>query len=427
MIVSGDVRVPGDKSLTHRALMFAGAANGESRLEGMLTGEDCQSTARVLRQLGVDVPPVVADGTVVIRSPGIAGWIAPADTLDCGNSGTTARLMMGLLAGRPFTARLTGDASLRSRPMRRITDPLTAMGAAVRELERADRLPLEITGGPLRTLDHRSPHASAQIKSAVLLAGLSGGVPVSVTEPVRSRDHTERMLTALGAEVEERESGGGWRVRFTPPAAGALAPLRMRVPGDPSSAAFILALGLLADEGEVRVRDVGLNPTRTGFLDVIHRMGGSIAVENRREEGGEEVGDLIARASDLRGVEIGGAEVPSLIDEVPILAALAARAAGETRITGAAELRAKESDRIAVMVANLREIGVEVEELADGMVIRGGEAPPAGAVRAHHDHRIAMAFGVLAALPGAAIDVDDPTVVDVSFPGFWSALRALVR
>jgi 3-phosphoshikimate 1-carboxyvinyltransferase len=424
MRVEGDVRVPGDKSLTHRALMFSAVARGRSHLFALLTGEDCQSTARVLSQLGAAVPSLPVGGEVTVDGRGLESWHAPEATLDCGNSGTTARLLMGLLAGRPFTSRLTGDASLRSRPMRRVTEPLTRMGVVVHELERADRLPLELTGGSLTPLAHRSPHASAQIKSAILLAGLSGGVEVSVLEPYRSRDHTERMLSSLGVKVTSGSVADGWLVRLTPPS-GPLAPLEMRVPGDPSSAAFILALGLLADAGELRVRDVCLNPTRTGFIGALRRMGGRIEVAKEREEGGEPVGDLLAAPSRLRGTTICAEEVPSLIDEIPVLAALATRAEGETRITGAAELRAKESDRITVMVRNLRTLGAHVEELPDGMVVQGSDAPLAGRVQAHHDHRIAMAFGVLAAHPANRITIDQPQIVDVSFPGFWRLLNSL--
>jgi 3-phosphoshikimate 1-carboxyvinyltransferase len=425
LTVRGDARVPGDKSLTHRALMLAAAASGRSRLSGLLDGEDCQSTARILRALGAHVPsPPAGGGEIVVDSEGLEFWTRPPGILDCGNSGTTARLMMGLLAGRPFTTALTGDESLRSRPMRRVTAPLVEMGAAVRELGAPDRLPLEITGGSLHEIFHISPHASAQIKSAVLLAGISGRVPVSVLEPARSRDHTERMLELLGAAVESRAHEGGWLVRLEPPAA-ALDTLEMRVPGDPSSAAFLLALALLADKGEVRVRDVCVNPTRTGFLEVLRRMGGDVRMENERMEGGEPVADLLACPSELRGATITASEVPSLIDEIPILAALATRATGTTTFTGAGELRAKESDRISVLVSNLRRLGAQAEELTDGLVVEGSHAPLRGTVSTHHDHRIAMAFGVLGSLAGNAIEVDLPRVVDVSFPGFWPLLASL--
>ncbi len=423
--IAGETSVPGDKSLTHRALMFAAAARGESRLEGLLAGADCQSTASILRALGVAIPELPVDGGELrVRSDGIDAWTAPAGILDCGNSGTTARLMMGFLAGRPFCSTLTGDESLRGRPMRRITDPLSSMGARVTETERPDRLPLEICGGDLRGIDYQSPKSSAQIKSAVLLAGLSGRVDVSVREPIRSRDHTERMLRALGIDLVEREEEDGWSVSSRAPA-GDLPPLDMRVPGDPSSAAFLVALAGLADSGELRIHGVGINPTRIGFLDAVRRMGTVVEVEEERTSGGEPVADLVVRPGTLRAVVVGADEVPAMIDELPILACMAARAEGATRITGADELRAKESDRIAAMVANLRAVGVTAEELPDGLVVHGSDRPLAGTVKTHHDHRIAMAFGVLAALPGNEIVIDVPEVVDVSYPGFWATLADL--
>lgn len=421
--VSGEITVPGDKSLTHRALMLAAAATGESRLSGLLPGEDCRSTAAVLRELGCAIPEIPGDGSEIrVTGGGLEGWREPERVLDCGNSGTTARLMMGLLASRPFRATLTGDASLRGRPMRRITEPLSRMGAAFGELERPDRLPIEVAGGALAPLDHVSPASSAQVKSAVLLAGLGAGVRVSVTEPVASRDHTERMLRALGVPVTAEATPGGWTV-FLPEHHVPLPPLALRVPGDPSSAAFFAALAWLADAGELVLRGVGTNPSRTGFFRIAERMGAQVEVADEREEGGEPVADLVVRPARLRAATVGEAEIPAAVDEVPILAVLAARAEGETRITGAGELRVKESDRIAAVVGNLRAVGVEAEELPDGLVVRGTGRPLAGRVRTFHDHRIAMAFGVLAALPGNRIEVEDPGVVDVSFPGFWERLR----
>jgi 3-phosphoshikimate 1-carboxyvinyltransferase len=425
--IHGDVTVPGDKSITHRALMLAAAAEGESRLSGLLPGEDCRSTASVLRALGCDVPvPPSSEAAIVVRGRGIGAWTAPAGRLDCGNSGTTARLMMGLLASRPFAATLTGDASLRARPMRRITAPLAEMGARFRELEAPDRLPIEVSGGGLAGIDYASPKASAQIKSAVLLAGLGARVPVSVTEPVLSRDHTERMLAWLGAPVRGETTAEGARAVLD----AWDAPLRafdLHVPGDPSSAAFVAALALLADAGELRVRGVCANPTRTGFFAIVRRMKGLLAWERGRTEGGEPVSDLVVRPSLLRGVEIGAHEVPAAIDEIPILAVLAARAEGETRVTGAGELRVKESDRIAALATALRAVGGEAEELPDGLVVRGSDRPLRGRVVTHGDHRIAMAFGVLAALPGNEIEIDDRACAAVSFPGFWELLSSLVR
>jgi 3-phosphoshikimate 1-carboxyvinyltransferase len=421
--VSGEVTIPGDKSITHRALMLAAAAGGRSRLAGLLPGADCRSTAEVLRALGCEIPELPLDGREIrVQGHGLEGWRAPGRVLDCGNSGTTARLMLGLLAGRPLCATLSGDDSLRRRPMRRITGPLSSMGARFREAGEEGRLPLEVCGGALRAIDYTSPKASAQIKSAVLLAGLSAGVPVSVTEPVLSRDHTERMLRGLGVPLTLEELEAGWRASL-PAFTGSLPPLDLHVPGDPSSAAFVVALALLADEGELHVRGVGTNPTRTGFFRVLARMGGFVELHREGDAGGEPVADLWVRPARLRGTEVEGEEVPSLIDEIPVLAALAARAEGETRITGAAELRVKESDRIAALVENLRAIGVEAEDLPDGLVVRGTDRPLAGEVRTHGDHRIAMAFGVLGALPGNDVRVDDPRCVEVSFPGFWELLR----
>jgi 3-phosphoshikimate 1-carboxyvinyltransferase len=425
--ISGDVTVPGDKSITHRALMFGAAARGESRLRGLLPGADCRSTAAVLRALGCGVPELPPDGAEIrVAGQGIAAWTAPSAWLDCGNSGTTARLMMGLLASRTFSATLTGDDSLRGRPMRRITGPLERMGARFRETDAPDRLPIEVVGGPLHAIDYVSPKASAQIKSAVLLAGLGAGVPVSVTEPLLSRDHTERILSALGETVETADADGGVRITLTP-SGNPLPPLDVAVPGDPSSAAFLVALALLADAGELRIRDVCINPTRTGFLRLVERMGARIDTADERLAGGEPVADLVVRPARLRGIEVGAAEVPDAIDEIPMLACLAARAEGETRITGAGELRVKETDRIAAVAGNLRRLGADAEELEDGLLVRGTDRPLAGRVETFDDHRIAMAFGVLGALPGNAIEIDHPECVDVSFPGFWDLLKRVTQ
>ncbi|MBW3630859.1 MAG: 3-phosphoshikimate 1-carboxyvinyltransferase [Gemmatimonadetes bacterium] len=423
--ISGDISVPGDKSLTHRALMLAATAHGESVLSGLLSGADCRSTASVLRSLGCAIPEIPTHGGEIrVRSEGIQRWSAPREILDCGNSGTTSRLMMGLLAARPFCSTITGDDSLRSRPMRRITEPLTAMGARVRELQAPDRLPIELCGGTLSAFSHRSPKASAQIKSAVLLAGVSARVAVSVWEPIQSRDHTERMLRALGVTVDAAPSDGGWLVSLDSPPE-ILPSFEMRVPGDPSSAAFFVALAVAASGGELVIRNVGLNPTRTGFIDTVRRMGGAVTVRDERMAGGEPVGDLVVSPGTLQGIEVGAGDVPSMIDELPLLAVLATRAEGETVVRGAEELRAKESDRISAVVNNLRALGAQAEELPDGFVVTGTDAPLRGHVRTFHDHRIAMAFAVLGALPGNDVDVEDPEIVDVSFPGFWNLLASL--
>lgn len=416
-----ECRVPGDKSITHRALMFAALARGTSRLRGLLASEDPCSTAAAMRALGCNVPDPPRDGGAIeVHGGGLAALRAPDGLLDCGNSGTTARLLLGVLSGFPLEATLTGDASLRSRPMRRVTEPLSRMGARFEELERPDRLPLRVRGGDLRSVRYDSPHASAQVKSAVLLAGLTGRVGAEVTEPVLSRDHTERMLRAMGVPVESGAGEGGAWAALRP--VEQLDPLDLDVPGDFSSAAFLIALAALAPAGPLRIRGVGTNPGRTGLLPVLERMGVALELESPGERAGEPVADLIVHPSVLRAVEVAGHEVPAMVDELPILAVMAARAEGETRITGASELRVKETDRIAALVRNLRAIGVAAEELEDGLVVVGTDAPLEGDVASYGDHRIAMAFGVLGALPGARIRVDTPQVTDVSYPDFWTEL-----
>ncbi len=420
------ITVPGDKSISHRALLLSVLAEGTSELSGLLPGADCRSTASVMRALGASMPDLPPDGSE-IRVPGVGpkGLRSPKGELDCGNSGTTARLLLGLLAGLSIEATLTGDASLRSRPMRRVTDPLSRMGARFEEGPKEDRLPLTVRGGGLSPFSYRSPVASAQVKSALLLAGLTGGVAVEVEEPERSRDHTERMLRRIGCRVEEGTGEAGWRVRLAE-IPRALRPLDFHVPGDFSSAAFFLALALLGGAGSaLRITNVGLNPTRTGLLDVLREMGGRIEVERQRETddpAGEPAADLIAYPSELRGVTIGGEVIPRLIDEVPILAVVGARARGVTEIRDAEELRVKESDRVRVLVENLGTLGADVEERPDGLRVSGHDRPLQGSIAVHHDHRIAMAFGVLGALPGQNVVVDDPEVADVSFPGFWRLL-----
>lgn len=415
------VSVPGDKSLTHRALLLAALADGRSRVRRPLVGADTRSTADALRRLGCPLPDLRVTEELVIDGAGLRGLREPIELIDCGNSGTTARLLMGILAGHPFSAVLTGDASLRGRPMRRVTEPLARMGAIFDELGQRDRLPIRIRGATLVGIDYASPHASAQVKSAILLAGLTGGVRVSVTEPLLSRDHTENMLRRVGVPVESRIHPNGSAYVAAEPA-DHIEPLDFDVPGDFSSAAFLLALAALAGAEPVRVRDVGLNPTRTGFLAVLRRMGADVTIERQRDSGGEQIGDVITSAARLHATTVLPNEVPALIDEIPVIAVLAARAEGTTLIDGAGELRVKESDRIGALVANLQAVRVAAEELPLGLVIHGTDRPLAGRVRSLHDHRIAMAFGVLAAAGNADIEIDDPAVVDVSFPDFWTTL-----
>src|SRR3989475_6514785 len=336
--VGGVVRPPGDKSISHRVLMLAALARGKTELRGLLTGDDVKSSARVLRRLGADIS-AIRDATVTVRASRITH---PASRLNCGNSGTTARLILGILAGQKFSATLTGDASLRRRPMRRVTEPLRAMGAEIQEKDR-DALPLTIRGGRLRPLTYTTPVASAQIKSALLLAGLTGNVAVTLREPYRSRDHTERLFVHLGLDMRERDGA----ISFQPSGVSVPA-FRLAVPGDASSAAFLVAAAALAESGELLIENVGVNPTRTGFLVVLDRMGVPVERLNLRDAGGEPVADLLVRpAGGIHGTEVAAAEVPTLVDEVPILAVVASRAAAgaETVVREVGELRVKESNR----------------------------------------------------------------------------------
>lgn len=421
------LRVPGDKSITQRSLILGAIASGRSRLNGLLAGADPRSTARALATLGAQFDELDwAAGSASITGKGLRGLRGADAPLDFDNSGTGARLMMGVLAAHEGCVTLTGDASLRSRPMERIASPLRQMGAAFRYLDREDRFPLQVCGGALRPIRYESPVASAQIKSATLLAGLCGGVWVQVSEPHPSRDHTERMFAGVGVALIQHEHEGRWLVEMRDPP-DRISPLEMTIPGDISSAAYLLGRCALAGRNAegVEVQNVGLNPTRDGFLDVLQRMGAIVERRDVRDQGGEVVGTLSVTADGLTAVDLGGDEIPRLIDEIPMIAVLAARAEGVTRISGAEELRVKETDRITATVDNLRRIGVEAEERPGGMVVKGRGGPLSGRIETFHDHRIAMAFGVLGAEPGNEIIVEDPSVSEVSYPGFWETLREL--
>jgi 3-phosphoshikimate 1-carboxyvinyltransferase len=414
--VHGTVRPPGDKSITHRALIVAALVPGASIVRRALASADARSTAACLRALGVRVGSLRPDAAVTVRG---GTWHRPPRTLQCGNSGTTARLLMGTLAARPFEARLTGDASLRRRPMRRVTVPLRQMGAEIHE-ERGEGLPLRIRGGRLGPLDWTMPVATAQVKSALLLAGLVGGVAVTVREPVRSRDHTERMLRALGVPLVQR--GATAALAAAPGWLADCPPLDWTVAGDVSSAAFLVAAGLLAEAGELRIADVGLNPTRTGFLEVLARMGATLERDAVRDQCGEPVGDVIVRPSMLRGTEVVAAEIPSLIDEVPVLAVLASRADGETVFREVGELRVKESDRLGLLAENLRAVGASADVNGNDLRVVGTEQPPRGRVDTARDHRLALAFAVLGRLPGARVELSEHASMEVSYPGFLADL-----
>jgi 3-phosphoshikimate 1-carboxyvinyltransferase len=418
--LAGTVTVPGDKSVSHRAALLGAVATGVTEIHGLLEGEDCLRTVAAVGALGVEVTRK-APGHYVVQGAGLEGLTEPENVVDCGNSGTGARLLLGLLAGQPFTTTLTGDDSLRQRPMGRVVEPLGRMGARVLGRSGGRLLPLAIAGArPLAPIRYQAPVASAQVKSAILLAGLWASGPVSVVEPSRSRDHTERMLAAFGADlaVEDRT------VTLTPgrPLAGRL----VRVPGDISSAAFFLVAAALAGEGQVTVEGAGLNPTRTGILDILEAMGADIRVAPAAADG-EPRGDLTVRPGPLRGTAIGGSVVPRAIDELPILAVAAARAAGVTELRDAAELRVKESDRIRALVTELGKLGARIEERPDGFRIEGTDGGPlrGAPVSSWGDHRLAMALIVAGLGAEGTTLVENIECIQTSYPDFIATCRAL--
>ncbi len=421
----GEVRVPGDKSISHRALMLAALAVGESRIDGLLEGEDVLRTAAAMRALGALVERE-GPGCWRVAGCGVGGLAEPADVLDMGNSGTAARLLMGVLATHGFTAFMTGDASLRRRPMRRVTAPLEGFGARFVGRE-GGRLPIAIEGAaealPVR---YRLPVASAQVKSAVLLAGLNAPGLTTVVEPTPSRDHTERMLAHFGVPVTVEDDGSGGRI-VSVQGEVEFAGRDLVVPGDVSSAAFPLVAAILGPGSEVRIRNVGLNPLRAGLIEILRGMGAEIGVEGERTAAGEPVADLVVRGSRLHGVAVPPDRVPSTIDEFPVLAVAAACADGDTRMEGLAELRVKESDRLSAIARGLAACGVALEEGEDSLVIHGTGRPPRGGatIAVDLDHRIAMAFLTLGTATPEPVAVDDGTPIDTSFPGFVALMNGL--
>ncbi|QTN20300.1 3-phosphoshikimate 1-carboxyvinyltransferase [Brevundimonas sp. AJA228-03] len=416
----GTVRAPGDKSISHRSMILGAMASGVTGIDGLLEGDDVLATARAAEAFGATVENL---GGGRWRVTGQGGFRTPASVIDCGNAGTGVRLLMGAAAGYPITATFDGDASLRGRPMGRVTDPLARMGARFDWSGRPDLLPATLTGGTLSAIDHVQTVASAQVKSAILLAGLNAVGTTSVTEPERSRDHTERMLRAFGAVVDVEDKGEGWVIRLR--GGQSLTGTAVSVPGDPSSAAFPLAAGLIVPGSAVMVEGVMLNPLRTGLFDTWIEMGADLTIANRRVSGGEDVGDITARHSVLKGVVVPESRAASMIDEYPILAATAAFADGTTVMRGVGEMRVKESDRIRLMVDGLRACGVAVEEEPEGFLVTGGPVPGGATVHTAHDHRIAMSHIVLGLAAGRAVTVDEPDMIATSFPGFVEMMRGL--
>lgn len=418
--LQGRVRAPGDKSMSHRAMILGAMATGVTEVEGLLEGDDVLATARAAAAFGATVERL---GEGRWRVEGRGGLTSPAGVIDCGNAGTGVRLLMGAAAGYPLTATFDGDASLRKRPMKRVTGPLADMGARFAWAAAEDRLPVTLTGGTLQGIDYRQTVASAQVKSAILLAGLNAAGETVVREPEKSRDHTERMLRAFGAEVAVEDDGEGWiiRLRGGQPLTGAA----VSVPGDPSSAAFPLAAGLITPGSAVTVEGVMLNPLRTGLFDTWREMGADLEITNRRSSGGEEIGDITARSSKLGGVVVPEARAAAMIDEYPVLAATAAFAEGTTVMRGVGEMRVKESDRIRLMVDGLRACGVAVEEEPEGFLVTGGAVPGGATVHTAHDHRIAMSHLVLGLAAQAPVAVRDPEMIATSFPGFVDLMAGL--
>ncbi len=421
--LTGKIRVPGDKSVSHRSVMFSAIAKGKVHVRNFLEAADCLSTAACMRALGAGVERQ-AGGSLLVTGVGLHGLQEPQGVLDAGNSGTTLRLLLGILAAQPFFSTLTGDASLSRRPMGRVVEPLARMGAAIRG-RGADRfLPLAVLPheGRLRAMDYESPVASAQVKSAVLLAGLYADGETCVTEPALSRDHTERMLSAFGARIERE----GTKVTIEP-VDELFAPEEIVVPGDISSAAYWLVAASLIEGSDIILQDVGVNPTRTGILDVLSDMGANITVCSERESGGEALADIRVRSASLRGASFGGEIIPRLIDEIPILVVAALFADGDTVISGAAELRVKETDRLAAVTTELNRLASgAVEAKEDGMIIHGGRTLSPASCRTYDDHRMAMSLAVAGAA-GEGVTLDAPSCVDISYPSFYETLDGLVQ
>ncbi|MDG4656102.1 3-phosphoshikimate 1-carboxyvinyltransferase [Ectobacillus antri] len=412
----GELRIPGDKSISHRAVMFGSIAEGKTTVSGFLPGEDCLSTISCFQKLGVRIEQQGEE--VTIYGKGLEGLQEPAEVLDVGNSGTTIRLMMGILANVPFYCTLIGDSSIGKRPMKRVTDPLRSMGVKIDGRADGQYTPLSIRGGSTHGISYRSPVASAQVKSAVLLAGLRANGITSVTEPEKSRDHTERMLAAFGCEVKNE----GLTVTIN---GGTLQATHVQVPGDISSAAFFLVAGAIVPNSKLTLKQVGLNPTRTGILEVLKQMGANIIISNINEEAFEPYGDITIETSALHGVEIGGELIPRLIDEIPVLALAATQAEGITVIKDAAELKVKETNRIDTVVKELTKMGARIEATDDGMIIYGKSSLCGASVDSHGDHRIGMMLAVASCIASGETILEQAEAVAVSYPNFFEQLNEL--
>lgn len=415
--LNGTIRVPGDKSISHRAVMLGSIAQGKTEIEGFLRGKDCLSTIRCCRALGINI--TCKDGIVSVNGKGLHGLEEAENVLNAGNSGTTVRLMSGILAGQPFASTFTGDASIRRRPMGRVIKPLSEMGAVFLGRNNNSLAPFTIKGGNLRPFSYKSPVASAQVKSAVLLAGLYTSGWTEVIEPGKSRNHTELMLASFGAHIET--DGLSARIKGDPK----LTAQKVVVPGDISSAAFFLVAGAIMPESRIKIESVGLNPTRDGIIEVLRGMGAVIRISNERTVAGELMGDLEVETSALRGVSVGGEIIPRLIDEIPVLAVAGLFAQGVTEIRDAAELKVKESNRLATICEGLKRLGARIEELPDGLRIHGGYPLHGAICQSHHDHRIAMSLAIAALKAEGETVIEDAETIDVSFPAFNDIINKL--
>lgn len=415
--LKGKIKIPGDKSISHRSVMFGSLAKGSTKITGFLQGADCLSTISCFKKMGIEIENNGSE--VIVHGKGLHGLLAPTGVLDVGNSGTTTRLISGILAGQRFASILDGDASIRKRPMDRIIKPLSMMGADICGHDNTTLAPLTINGRQLKSIDYASPVASAQIKSCVLLAGLYADGITSVTEPSLSRNHTELMLSSFGANI----MCNGCTASISP--ADELFAQDIHVPGDISSATYFIVAGLLGDNNEILIENVGINPTRDGIIHVCRAMGGNITLLNERSEGGEPVADILVKSSSLHGTTVEGDIIPTLIDEIPAIAILAAFAEGTTIIKDAAELRVKESDRISVMTDNLKRAGVDITATDDGMIINGGRTVHGAEFDSHLDHRIAMSFAILAMFAEGKTIIKDAECVNISYPTFYNDLEGL--
>ena len=421
--LKGSVTVPGDKSISHRCIMFGSIADGITEVRNFLQGADCLATIRCFRSLGIEIEET--DSTVTVQGKGLHGLSAPDGILDVGNSGTTTRLLSGILAGQPFESRLSGDESLNSRPMKRIMDPLTQMGARISSIPGNGCAPLHIAPSSLHGIHYDSPVASAQVKSCILLAGLYADGETSVTEPSLSRNHTELMLREFGADIRTTHALDSTRATASIRPCSGLYGQKITVPGDISSAAYFIAAGLIVPDSEILIENVGINPTRAGILKVCEDMGGNITLLNERTEGGEKIADILVKTSSLHGITIEGDIIPTLIDEIPVIAVMAAVAEGTTVIKDASELKVKETDRIETVTDNLKAMGCNVTPTADGMIITGGKLKGAS-IHTLLDHRIAMAFSIAALVAEGNTKILDSKCVDVSYPTFYDTFEQLL-